>query len=216
MSQQARTLSKTIFVGVCLTLGCTSGGVVGCGDSNTPTVDSNLLGVYMIDSLTATPTDEVTGDPIEGECDELVDLDIGFGDYLVLYAFAPNDNPTSSQMGGVFCNNLQDCRGEAAARPEPTIGYSFDQGNDDVGWFGFGNARQGPFTDQCLVDLQAHRLTASGDQITITSDTSEVVFMPTTDGNTATCAVADAVRAYRDDLPCKSRILLEATRQAEL
>lgn len=202
-----------------MTLGCTSGGVMGCGSSGTPQpdpVDSELLGIYKIDTFQASPVDEVTGDPIPGTCDALVDQTLNLGDYLVLYSFVPNDNMDVALLAGGFCNDVEDCRGFAAAAPEPTIGYSFSQGSDQAGWLGFGNSRQGRSGDQCLLELQAHMLSSSGDMITISSDTVDIVFAPSFEGNDATCRVADGVAAYRPELPCETRILVEATREADL
>lgn len=208
---------KTLFLGVCLTLGCTSSGAMGCGSdgSSTPTVDSSLLGIYAIDSYQASPLDPETGDPVPDSCDQLSDAP-PFGDFLVLYAYEPNDAMGQAYLAGVFCSDVANCREIASTSPEPALGYSFREGSDEDGWRGFGNARQGSFGDQCLVDLQTHFLTSSGQSINITTDTVEVIFPPRLDGSQANCSVADALDAYSPDLPCQQRLVLEASRTADL
>lgn len=214
---RSKHFGNILFLGVCLTLGCTSSGVLGCGSdgSSTPKVDSSLPGIYAVDSYQASPIDPETGDPVPNSCNQLSDAP-PFGDFLVIYSFEPNDAMGQAYLGGVFCSDVAICREIADSAPDPALGYSFREGNDQDGWLGFGNARQGSLGDQCLVDLQAHVLTSTGDSINITTDTVQVIFQPSVQGNDATCRVADALAAYSPDLPCEQRLVLEATRSADL
>jgi len=224
MTKQAFYFSKTMFLTACFTLGCTSGGVMGCSDDGDGALSfapelagaEDLLGIYEIDDYQASPLDEVTGDPVPGECEQLNDIPKTFGDFLVLYPFEPNDAMGEALLAGTFCTDLDNCRAIADTNPEPTVGYSFVEGSEASGWLGFGNARQGPSTDQCLVDLQTHNMTASGNMITINTETKEVVFEPgpSSDGNTLVCRVGDAIAAFDPEAECKSRIFLTATRTA--
>ena len=213
------TFRKTMFLSFCLTLGCTGSGAAGCGSSDgngTPQVESDLPGVYSVTTYQSSPFDEQTGDPIPDSCDQLADA-TRLGDFLVLYSFVPNgqDDPA---LGGVFCSDVQVCQGIGREGPQPAFGYTFIQGDDASGWRGFGTGRQGRENDQCLLGLQVHDLTATGDSVRIETNAVEVTFPPQLDGNDATCAVADGLAAYNadPDLPCLSRILAEATRTAGL
>jgi len=214
MNQHSAYLTTSLLAAACLAFGCGDNG------SSGPTLDSDLPGIYAIDTYQASPIDPQTGDPVPDSCDDLGDAP-AFGDFLVLYPFEPNDRIGEVVLGGVFCNDLEECRDVAVRAPEPAIGYSFLDGSDDTEWLGFGNARQGPSADQCLIELQTHTLTSTDLSIEITTDTVAVVFPPELnpeDPNDATCSVAEALRTYqRDpDLPCLSRLFLEATRSADL
>lgn len=213
MTKQIPEFRRTILLAMWLTVGCTGGGAAGCGsDGGGPgaaSVDTELLGLYAVDTYQGSPLDAVGPDA----CDELTDIDDP-PTFLVLYGFRPNDNTDESRIGGVFCATAESCQTVAEGAAEPTIGYSFlEGGNDQDGWRGFGIARTGAVGDQCSVDVQVHTLTAAGDSITINTDTVETRFDPTFDGTQATCRNGDALGQIRDDSPCKSRLLLEATRQ---
>jgi len=218
MTHQPDYFSKTILLATFLTIGCTGSGMAGCGSDGgsslgAPSVDSDLLGIYVIDTFQSSPLDEVTGDPVPDSCDELADAPAS-GNFVVLYAFRPNDDPESSRLGAVFCNSLEVCRDVAEGAPQPAIGYSFLQGNDEDGWIGYGISRTGSTGGECQVDVQEHTLVADGASITINTDVREVEFEPVMDpevGTEATCSIRAALENLTPDIPCKSRFLLEAT-----
>jgi hypothetical protein len=208
MNHPATYFTKTFFFTTCLVLGCSSGGTVGCGNgSGGPTVDSELLGVYQINTYQS---------DLEG-CDQAADTDPP-GPRLVLYSFVPNDDPDEAFLGGVFCNELEECRDVAKRAPEPVVGYAFRSGDDASGWLGFAISGAGGVNDQCSADVQEHTLSAtSGNKIDIETQTVETVFPPAeTVDNTITCRNADALVAWTPDLPCKAIFLLEATFEASL
>ena len=67
--------SKTFLIGTVLTIGCTGSGMTGCGsESSTPTgaadIDSDLVGIYAIDSFQSSPVDD-NGVPVPDSCDQL-------------------------------------------------------------------------------------------------------------------------------------------------
>lgn len=210
MSHQSTYLTKTTFLAISLALGCTSGSSLGCGssDGEAPGVDTQLLGVYQIDRY------EGTG--VDGGCDPAQLTDAEGSSHFVLYSFLPNDNPDEARLGGIFCTGVTDCRQRASTGPEPRVGYSFLEGSDETQWRGFGLGKQGSMNDQCLVQVQAHTLTSSGDTINIETRTLETTYPPTFDGNAATCTVRDAVASLSEDSPCKALLVLDATREASL
>ena len=210
MNQHMTYLTKAILAATCLALGC--------GDSGTatPMVDSDLIGIWGIDTYQSSPFDPQTQDPIPDSCDQLSDAP-PLGDFLVIYSFEFNDNLGEAALGAVFCNDIEQCQDVAMRAPEPLVGYSFITGSDDTEWVGFGLGRQGSSSDQCLIELQNHVMTASGDSIEITTNTVDVIFPPELnpeDPNDATCSIAEALRVFGEnpDLPCESRFFLEATR----
>lgn len=210
MNQHMTYLTRTIIATTCLALGCGDSG------TSTPMVDSDLLGIYAINTYQSSPFDPETQDPIPDSCDALSDVE-PLGDFLVLYSFTSNDRMDEAALAGVFCNDIEQCQDVATRAPEPLVGYSFTTGSDDTEWVGFGLGRQGSSTDQCLIELQNHVLTASGDAIEITTNTVDVIFPPEIDPedpNAATCSIAEALRVFgqNPDLPCESRFFLEATR----
>ena len=210
MQNNKTYLDKSIYMATFLILGC-SGSAGGCGDSaDGPTVDSQLLGVYQIDRYQGS----------EDGCDQATDIDPA-PDRLVLYGFLPNNNPDEALLGGTFCGSVDDCREVAKAAGEPTIGYSFRQGSDEAGWFGWAIANAGAANDQCRADVQAHVLTStSAEAIGIETKTVETEFPPfppiPEEGSTVTCRNADAIASLNPDLPCKAILVLEATREAGL
>jgi len=201
--------TKTFFFATCLVLGCSSGGTLGCGSSSSggPAVDSDLLGVYQIDTYQGN----------QAGCDQPTDID-PTPQRLVLYSFVSNDSPDDAFLGGIFCSEVVDCRDAARQAPEPLIGYSFRTGDDASGWTGFAIAATGAANDQCRADVQLHTLTAaSGNKIDIETRTVETVFPPVAmDGSELTCRNADALAAVTGDLPCKAIIVLNATFEASL
>jgi hypothetical protein len=208
MTFQTQYLSKTFFMAACFTIGCTGSGMAGCGSdggSDTPTVDSDLIGVYAIDSFQAsTPP---------ASCDELSDSPTN-GNFVVIYSFVPNDDRENPRLGGVFCATVEDCEDVASRAPEPTLGYSFIEGNDEAGWTGYAIVRTSQNGQMCVADVQIHDLTGQGQSITIGTNTVETEFEADIDGDQATCAVRDALNSITPDMPCKSRLLLEGTRNA--
>jgi hypothetical protein len=218
MQNKISYLSKAIYMGGFLMLGCTSSGLSGCGSSSGggPTVDSELLGVYQIDRYQVTPTDEASQDD-PNVCDQLSDSDPQPA-YIVLYSFRPNDDPEEPRLGGVFCANVDQCRDVAREAQEPVVGYSFSTGDDASGWLGWGTQSSGQMADQCRVDVQAHTLTSpSARTVDIQTRTVRVIFPPAeTDGTEITCRIADAIALLDDDLPCIGAFSLEATFEASL
>jgi hypothetical protein len=216
MTNHAHYLSKSIFMATCLTIGCTGSGMAGCGsDDGGVKVDSQLTGIYAIDSYRSSPLDPETGEPIPDSCDQLSDT-ARFGDFLVLYSFLPEADSDDALLAGAFCADVESCKLLAEQAPPPTLGYSFVQGNDENGWVGWGISRTGAEADQCRADVQTHVLTSSGQAINITTSTVEIVFPPTIDGDEATCRNGDALDAITPDLPCKARLALDATRDSGL
>jgi len=219
MTNQPYYLKKAIFMVACLTFGCTGSGMAGCGSDSPadPTVDSQLFGIYAVDSYRSSPADPLTGLPIPDSCDELSDAP-PLGAFIVVYSFLPNDAPSHPLLAAVFCNDVTACKDIAKRAPAPTVGYSFVQGNDQSGWVGYGISRTGSSGDQCEADVQTHTLTASGQTINITTETVETVFPPraVTPGDEATCRNGDALDALEPDLPCKARLSLDATFDSSL
>jgi len=218
MTQKPDYFSKSILLATLLTIGCTGSGMAGCGSDGgsslgAPSVDSGLLGVYVIDTFQSSPLDELTGDPVPNSCDELADAPTP-GERVVLYAFRPNDDPENPRIGAVFCGSVEECRDVAARAPEPAVGYSFLEGNDEDGWVGYGISRTGSTGGECRVDVQEHTLVANGASITINTDVREVEYEPVMDpevGTEATCSIRAALQNLTPDIPCKSRFRLEAT-----
>jgi hypothetical protein len=212
MKNNKAHLGKPICMAAFLVLGC-SGTTGGCGSSeggHTPTVDSALLGVYDVDRYQGS----------QDGCDQASDLDPAPA-RLVLYSFLPNDNADEALLGGAFCGTVDECREVAKAAPEPTIGYTFRKGSDQAGWLGWAIASAGAAADQCRADVQAHQLTStSAETIGIETKTFETVFKPfppmPEEGSTVTCRNADALASLNPDLPCKSILVLEGTREAGL
>lgn len=200
--------AKAFFFTACLALGCSSGGTLGCGgdSAQTPTVESDLLGVYQINSYQGSPT----------SCDQPADIE-PMPQRLVLYSFLSNDEPDRPFLGGAFCSDLDECRDVARRAPEPPIGYSFRSGDDASGWIGFAIASTGVSNDQCRADVQRHSLTANSGNLNIETRTSESVFPPADmEGDTVICRNADALAAWSADAPCKAIILLEAALETGL
>jgi hypothetical protein len=201
-------LAKTIFVAICLAVGCSSSGTMGCGSSSdgAPTVDSDLLGIYQISRY---QRDQ------EG-CDQL--MDVADPGRLVLYSIASTGDPKEAILVGQFCSSVDDCR--ARVKDFPTLAnYSFFEGSDATGWKGWGIANRGMAGDQCLFEVQEHSLTSTVDRaITIDTRQVETEFMPTVPegSTTATCTDRDAIASINDDSPCKALFLLEATFETSL
>lgn len=208
MANKTDYLGKSIHIGAILMFGLTSG-VAGCGGSGgVPPVESDLLGVYLIDAFQSDS---------EG-CDQLVDVNPP-GSHLVLYSLILNDDMDESVLGAVFCDDVENCRQAAAAAPQPLQGYSFPAGNDQSGWVGWGVQDSGLLNDQCQVDVQVHTLLSTADAIDIQTRTLETVYPPRPediDGNDATCRIADAIDNLDDNLPCVGAFALGATFEASL
>lgn len=209
MANKTNFLGKSISIGAILTLGAL-GGATGCGSSSSgiPPVDSDLLGIYLIDTYQA---------DLES-CDQLIDADPPRS-HLVLYSFVPNDDMDEAILAGVFCSSVEECRRAGLAAPAPIQGYSFTTGSDQSGWLGWGVQDSGLFNDQCRVDVQAHTLTSTADTIDIDTMTLETTYDPRPediDGNEVTCRIADAIDNLDDNLPCIGAFLLRATFEAPL
>lgn len=211
MNQNATTyLTKTMFFATCLAFGCTSSGTLGCGSSGgaeETTVDSELFGIYQISRYQRS----------EQGCDQPMDTDPP-GDYIALYSFATSDNPDNPLLLGRFCSSVDDCRNDIRNFPGLVgPGYSFTQGDDDAGWFGWAISSRGNLNDQCQHDVQAHTMISTdAGEIDIETRTFQPVFPPELDGTTATCSDADAIAALDDELPCIELFRVEAKREAGL
>jgi hypothetical protein len=211
--------SKTILVATLLTIGCTGSGMAGCGSETTTNangagpadIDSELVGIYAIDSYQSSPADE-NGNPVPDSCDQLAD--ISKPNFIVLYGFRPNPE-ASARLGGVFCSTVEDCQDVARRGPEPTFGYSFIVGNDAAGWTGYAELATRDNGADCVSDMQVHSLSSEGQSITINTDQVQVTYPPEMVpelGDEATCRVGNAISAITPDLPCQARLLLNATR----
>ena len=176
-------------------------GAAACGDSQGgASVDSQLLGVYEINSYRGSQVD----------CTQPAEIEPG-PTHIVLYSFLPDDDP-EPLLAGVFCSSVENCRQGAAEAPAPAIGYSFSAGNDQNGWRGWAIQSGGAANDQCRADVQVHSLIApSGDTINIETETFVTIFPPELDGTTATCSNRAALDALDDDLPCTQILILDAT-----
>ena len=205
-----------LFFGVCFALGCSKGDSLGCG-SGTKTasgesgeraleVTSTLVGVYEVTQYQQS----------EGTCDQLTDIAEAPG-HLVLYSFEPNDGGTT-RLGGVFCGDVNLCRAVAKRAAEPTIGYSFISGDEASGWQGWAITETGTLEGKCKATVQSHSLSRSGsDAIQIETKTAEVFFAPSSEEDgVATCANKHAIATASQEQGCKSRLLLAATRKADL
>jgi len=200
-----------LLFGVCFALGCSKGDSPGCGSGTKTTsgesgetaleVPSTLVGVYEVTQYQQS----------EGTCDQLVDI-AEAPSHLVLYSFEPNDGGTT-RLGGAFCGEVNVCRAVAKRAAEPTIG-----GDEALGWQGWAIADTGSFEQKCAATVQSHILSRSAsDTIEIETRTVEVVFAPASEeGDVATCSNKHAIAVASQDQSCKSRLLLVATREADL
>ena len=214
MTFKANYLSKTFFIVASLTIGCTGSGMAGCGGDSSgsvPTVESDLIGIYALDSFQASPLDPNTNLPVPDSCDQLSDAPAA-GNFLVIYSFVPNDTPETARLGAVFCSSVEECQDVASRAPDPIIGYSFIQGDDASGWTGYGISRTSNSGEMCVADVQIHSLSSEAQSITINTDTVETEFQAEIVGDEATCSNRAALNSLTPDLPCKSRLLLEGTR----
>ncbi len=177
------------------------------GDGGGPTIDSQLLGIYRVTSYQGSTVG----------CDQPNELDPA-PVFVLLYSFLPNDNPDEPLLGGVFCGTVETCRQLAQVAPEPTIGYSFIEGNDVAGWRGWAIASSGAANDRCRADVQAHVLTSSSmDAINIETRTFATVFdgdEPMPGSTELICRNIAAIGALRDDPPCTEILVLDATFEA--
>ncbi len=218
MIQRTPFLKNALFLfATCLVLGCSNGGSLGCGsstksetsesDGTAPKVASGLLGVYKVDSYQGS----------QGGCDQLTDIAETAG-YVVLYSFQPTDGTGKARLGGAFCGDANLCRALAQRAPEPAIGYSFIGGDDASGWTGWAVTGTGPVEQKCGAAVQSHVLTSpTKDAVRIETKTVDVVFEPLTEEDgVATCSNKHAIAVATTDLPCKSLLVLQATRDAGL
>lgn len=197
-------LANHVFVMTCLALICVTGTASGCGGSEgavVSQVDSDLLGIYLVDRFQSSL-----------ECGELMNAE-GLP-RLVLYSATLNDDPDQPVMAGQFCGSSEQCRARADAGVG-SVNYSFFEGNDAQGWLGYGIASQGFFGAQCRVEVQVHTLTSTSDQA-IKIDTKQVETIydpaePVAVGEDATCGIPAAIAAITEDSPCTGLFLLEAT-----
>ena len=207
MSDRTPYLTRMIFFATCLAVGCTSSGNLGCGSSggeeSTPSVNSNLVGIYTLDTYRQS----------EAVCDLFADVDPA-PSRLVLYGAESESAEGGVALGGQFCGSALDCRRKVKDLPF-TTNYAFLRGNDTDGWEGWGIASQGMAGDECLVQVQSHTLSTTGEQ-TIRVDTREVETRydssePAEGTDTVTCTIRGAIDAITPDSPCKKVFLLEAT-----
>lgn len=214
MIRRRTCFTNTIFIATCLTLGCSSSGVLGCSGSSSGggeeirTIDSNLPAVYQITSYQGS----------ENGCEEVADVPFA-PSYLALYAFRPLSAPDETRLGGIFCSGVDECRALADFGGEPSRGYSFLVGDDETGWTGYAilsNESAGD-TSQCRAEVQVHELSVSGeDELGIETRTVDTIYDATVLETSGSCRNAAAIASINDDLPCRAIILLEATREAEL
>ena len=205
MTRSSTYLTSALLLATSLAFGC------GSSDGGGPSIDSQLLGVYLISGF--------QGNTLS--CNDPTDIEPA-PRRLVLYSFLPNDEMDEPRLGGAFCGTVEGCRTVAAEAIEPPLGYSFIQGNDEAGWRGWAIPSGGPENDQCRANVQAHVLTsADGAEINIETRTFETVFpgIPPTDGGTQlTCRNIDALASLNDEPPppCAEILVLDATFEAGL
>ena len=209
MTHRPTLLAKTAVFAVCLVLGCSSSGTLGCSSSGQgqAEVDSALLGVYKIDRYQGN----------EDGCDQVADVPLAPAN-LVLYSYRPSQGSNEVRLAGTFCGGVDNCRDLARQGVSPAVGYTFLQGSDETGWLGWGITNQTNLNDECQADVQEHTLTSTPSKmINIETRTVETVFKPELDGNDATCRNEDALAAAAsEDLPCKARLVVDATFEADL
>lgn len=191
MTYDNTLLRRLLFVGTCLTLGCTGGGAAGCGSNGdgAAKVDSDLLGIYQVTEYRFT----------ENGCDgELTTTDLS--GRLVLYRA---DETDEALILGGFCGDVEGCRTRAREKP-PTVNYSFFTGSDAAGWQGWGIANQSMVGEMCQVDVQTHSLTSPSDgAIRIDTRQVETLFEGEIVDNQAICTAREAVESVREDSPCQ-------------
>lgn len=207
MNQHARYLTNSIFLATCLAFAFTSAGSLGCGDeAGGPTVDSQLLGIYLISQYQFS----------EVGCESPVDADPP-STYVALYSFAPADDPEDPLLLGRFCGSVEGCRNAIRDFPELlNPGYSFLQGNDAAGWRGWAVASRGQANDQCRADVQAHVLLSTGGrEIRIETNSFDTVYAPSSmDGDMVVCTDEAAIFSLNDDPPCVQLFDVRATFEA--
>jgi hypothetical protein len=117
------------LISILLVIGSISGGSVGCGSDDgsgtKPTVDSELFGIYRIDSYRL--GEESCVEPPEANPP---------GDYLALYSYLSDADPDGDPvLAGQFCGGVEQCRERVRDFPGfLTPGYSFISGTDETGW----------------------------------------------------------------------------------
>lgn len=206
MTHRSAYFTNVLFIAACLAVGCTSGGTLGCGSSDgasAPTVDSDQLGIYRLDRYQQS----------QDGCDQLMDADAA-PSRLVVYSVPSDESSSGAALAGKFCGSVLDCRRRVKDLPE-VVNYSFLQGSDAAGWQGWGIASQGMATDKCLVEVQTHTLTSTGNR-TIRIDTRQVESefdssKPAPGTNDVTCSIRTAIESIDDESPCTALFLLEAT-----
>lgn len=212
MTNRSILVLATSLLAACMLLGCSG---KGCGKESggesSATTDKGSqpaggpLGVYEVERYQRS----------EGTCTNLVDETKPA--YVVLYSFKPSDGSAESRLGGSFCENVDLCRALAAKAVEPTIGYSFLEGDQTSGWKGWAILNTGRADDKCKADVQAHLLTSvDSTSLMIETKTEEVLFEANVDGDTANCRIRDAIAAAEEDRPCKALLVLEGKRKADL
>jgi len=197
----------TLLLTACLAVGCSGKRTLGCGDSSEALkVGSEPYGIYKITRYQNSL----------GNCDQLVNSEQS-PIYLVLYSFEPGGKASKPRLGGAFCGDVSLCREMASEASEPAIGYSFLTYEGASGWQGWGISNTGPADEQCKADVQSHVLTStSAGAIKIETRTTETIFPPEIDGETATCRNRAAIDATTPDLPCKALLVVEASYEAGL
>lgn len=195
MNQPARYLNPSVLFATCFAFAFATAGSLGCGDeAGGPTVDSQLLGIYLISQYQR--SDEGCESPVNANPPST---------YLALYSYAPPDDPEDPLLLGRFCGSVQGCRNAIRDFPELlNPGYAFSQGNDAAGWFGWAVASRSQASDQCQADVQAHALTSTGGaEVRIETRSFVTVFPPSSmDGNQIVCSDEAAVLSLNDEPPC--------------
>jgi hypothetical protein len=207
MNQPARYLSHSVFVATCVAFAFASAGSLGCGDdAGGPTVDSQLLGIYLIDQYQRSDLG----------CESPVSTTPP-APYLALYSYAPPDDPEDPLLLGRFCGSVEGCRNAIRDFPDRlNPGYAFSQGNDAAGWRGWAVASRSQASDQCQADVQAHVLTSTGGrEVRIETKSFDTVFPPSSmDGNQIECSDEAAIFSLSDDPPCVELFDVRATFEA--
>ena len=212
MHDRTACFRNMIFLAICLAVGCTSSGNLGCGSSSdnggAATVDSELLGIYLVDKYQQS----------ESGCDVLTDVDPA-PSRLLVYSIPSTVGSEKGVMVGRFCGSVAECQ-EAAKNQSPLlVNYSFLQGSDADGWIGWGIASEGSAGDDCVVEVQSHTMTSTGeDAIRIDTRQVETRYKAESDeeSGTGTCTIRSAIDAITPESPCTKVYLLEATFEASL
>ena len=214
MTDRPAYFTNILFIANCLAVGCTGSGTLGCGsESGTagPTVDTELLGIYLVDQYQKSE---------EGGCDQMADVDPA-PSRLVVYSVPLNDKPNEAALVADFCGSVLGCRQTAQSASEPH-NYSFLDGSDEASWVGWGLPSPPVLIGdkECEGEVQAHTLTSTGNQaIRIGTEQVETKYdasKPEPGSDVVTCSVRDAINDIDENSPCTAVYLLEAIFEEKL